>query len=103
MNLEDFKKRYEPKDNSCIDSFFNDVELLINANYSQSKIIVYLKSKGVSTTQQNLSRWIKINLKNKEISTIKKDKNIDSKKSIKIESSHDAVDELDNFFGKKKR
>ena len=45
MKLEEFMNKYEPrKKSSVFDEYLDDINTLLNFNYSQKQVIEYLKS-----------------------------------------------------------
>lgn len=59
MDIEEFKKKNKPKRASSLKDFESKILELVNDRFSQKSICEYLKSNGVKTTQQNVSRFCK--------------------------------------------
>ena len=63
MDIEEFKKKYRPKKTSSLRKFKSEILELKNANYSLKSITLFLQKKGIITTFQNVSKFIKSNSK----------------------------------------
>lgn len=89
MKLEEFMNKYEPrKKSSVFDEYLDDINTLLNLNYSQKQIIEYLKSNSKNKsglTEANLSIYLSKIKKENKFEKLK-DKTIDeSSKEIVIE------------------
>ena len=104
MELEKFIQNNTPKKKiSIFDEYVEDINKLLELNYSQKQVIEYLKSKCKSKaglSEQNLSSYLKKS-KNK---ITKKDKNIniDNSKDLIIEDGQKKpIDFFVNLKGNK--
>lgn len=89
MKLEEFMNKYEPrKKSSVFDEYLDDINTLLNLNYSQKQIIEYLKSNSKNKsglTEANLSIYLSKIKKENKFEKVK-DKIIDeNSKEIVIE------------------
>ena len=81
MNLEKFIQNNTPKKKiSIFDEYVEDINKLLELNYSQKQVIEYLKTKSknkTGLTESNLSRY----LKKPKKQNVKEVKNIDTNES----------------------
>lgn len=84
MNIDDFIQNNLPKKKTSVfDEHIDDINKLLELNYSQKQVIEYLKSKCKNKTglsEQNLSLFLRKS-KNK---TTTKVKNVDEEKSKNV-------------------
>ncbi len=104
MDLDKFIQNNTPKKKiSIFDEYVDDINKLLDLNYSQKQVIEYLKSKCKSKaglSEQNLSSYLKKS-KNK---ITKKDKNINTDKfkdSIIEDGEKKPIDFFANLKGNK--
>uniref|UniRef100_UPI00404708E4 hypothetical protein n=1 Tax=Aliarcobacter sp. TaxID=2321116 RepID=UPI00404708E4 len=104
MDIEEFKKRNKPKRASILDKFKKEILELDEGNYSQKKIVDFLKGKGIKTTQQNVGMFLKRNKAELEsVSSVNTNKSLDIKnKDIKKEEVDVRTTQLFNVDIKKK-
>ena len=103
MDLEKFIQNNTPKKKiSIFDEYVEDINKLLELNYSQKQVIEYLKTKcknKTGVTESNLSRYLKKPKKQniKEVKSI--DKN-ESKNVIKDKNEKKPIDIFANLKGK---
>ena len=103
MNIDDFISSNKPRSKKSIfDEHLEDINKLLELNYSQKQVIEYLKTKCKNKTglsEQNLSFYLKKS-KNKSTTELK---NIDKKKSenvVKENIEKKPIDIFANLKGK---
>ncbi|MCT7610610.1 hypothetical protein N5U14_07100 [Aliarcobacter butzleri] len=103
MNIDDFIQNNLPKKKTSVfDEHIDDINKLLELNYSQKQVIEYLKSKCKNKTglsEQNLSFYLKKS-KNKSTTELK---NIDKEKSrniVKENIEKKPIDIFANLKGK---
>ena len=104
MNINDFISNNKPRSKKSIfDEHLEDINKLLDLDYSQKQVIEYLKSKCKSKaglSEQNLSSY----LKKSKTKITKKDKNIniDQSKDLIIEAGEKkSIDFFANLKGNK--
>ena len=104
MNINDFISKNKPRSKKSIfDDHLEDINKLLDLDYSQKQVIEYLQSKcksKVGLSEQNLSSYLKKS-KNK---ITKKDKNINTDKfkdSIIEDGEKKPIDFFANLKGNK--
>ena len=97
MNIDDFISSNKPRSKKSIfDEHIEDINKLLELNYSQKQVIEYLKSKCKNKTglsEQNLSFYLKKS-KNKSTPELK---NIDKEKSKNVEKETNEKKPIDIF------
>lgn len=97
MNLDKFIQNNTPKKKiSIFDEYVDDINKLLELNYSQKQVIEYLKTKcknKTGLTESNLSRY----LKKPKKQNIKEVKNIDINESRNIEKDKNEKKPIDIF------
>lgn len=103
MNIDDFIQNNKPRSKKSIfDEHLEDINKLLDLNYSQKQVIEFLKAKCKNKTglsEQNLSFYLKKS-KNKTTTELK---NIDKEKSInivKVNAEKKPIDIFANLKGK---
>ena len=103
MDLEKFIQNNTPKKKiSIFDEYVEDINKLLELNYSQKQVIEYLKTKSknkTGLTESNLSRYLKKPKKQniKEVQSIDKS---ESKNVIKDKNEKKPIDIFANLKGK---
>ncbi|MCT7908744.1 hypothetical protein N5915_04155 [Arcobacter lacus] len=107
MNIDDFISSNKPRSKKSIfDEHIEDINKLLELNYSQKQVIEYLKSKCKNKTglsEQNLSFYLR---KSKNKAIITELKNIDKDKSknvLKENVKKKPIDIFANLKGKDSR
>lgn len=80
MNIQEFKKKNVPKKISSLKKFEDEILELHNDNFSLKSITQFLKQNDVTTTFQNVAKFIKNSTKVKsKVTQIKSDTKQDEK------------------------
>ncbi len=103
MNIDDFISSNKPRSKKSIfDEHLEDINKLLELNYSQKQVIEFLKAKCKNKTglsEQNLSFYLKKS-KNKITQEVK---NIDKDKSNKVEKENIEKKPIDIFANLKRK
>ncbi len=100
MDLEKFIQNNTPKKKiSIFDEYVEDINKLLELNYSQKQVIEYLKTKSknkTGLTESNLSRYLK-KPKKQNIKEVKNIDNNESKNSMKDKIEKKPIDIFANL------
>ena len=100
MDLDKFIQNNTPKKKiSIFDEYVDDINKLLELNYSQKQVIEYLKTKSknkTGLTESNLSRYLK-KPKKQNIKEVKNIDNNESKDSTKDNSEKKPIDIFANL------
>lgn len=103
MNIDDFISSNKPRSKKSIfDEYLEDINKLLELNYSQKQVIEYLKTKCKNKTglsEQNLSFFLKKS-KNRTTTKLKNIDNDKSKNAVKGNIDKKPIDIFANLKGK---